>query len=94
MKKSGTWAGHMDIQAASRVTCTNICIHSPRSPKLEIRNFENRNTRTLHFSYHEVLHYNSVVPLHYDSDGDALFHDFPSRLETASLNRHRQRQRQ
>ena len=94
MKKSGTWAGHMEIQAASRVTRTNICIHSLTSPKLEIRNFESRNTRTLHFSYHEGLHYNSVVLLNYDRADDALFHDFPSRLETASLNRHRQGQRQ
>ena len=92
MKKSGTWAGHMEIQAASRVTRTNICIHSLRSPKLEIRNFENRHARTLHFSYHEGLHYNSVVPLDYDSDDDALFHDLPSRSATASINRQRQRE--
>ena len=51
MKESGTWAGHMEIQVASLVTSTNICIHRLRSPKLEIRNFDN-NTRTLHFSYH------------------------------------------
>lgn len=27
MEKDGTWAGHMELQAASLVTRTNICIH-------------------------------------------------------------------
>lgn len=27
MEKDGTWAGHMELQAASLVTHTNICIH-------------------------------------------------------------------
>ena len=86
MKKSGTWAGHMEIQAASLLTRTNICIHRLSSPKLEIKNFNNRNVRTLHLSYHERRHYNSAVRLDYDSDDAALFHDFPSRSATAILN--------
>ena len=62
MKKCGTWAGHMEIQAASLVTRRNICIHSHGSSCLHIRNFDNRNTRTLHLSY-DGEHYNSVIPL-------------------------------
>lgn len=27
MEEDGTWAGHMELQAASLVTRTNICIH-------------------------------------------------------------------
>lgn len=27
MEKDGTWAGHMELQAASLVTRSNICIH-------------------------------------------------------------------
>lgn len=27
MGEDGTWAGHMELQAASLVTHTNICIH-------------------------------------------------------------------
>lgn len=27
MDKDGTWAGHMELQAASLVTHCNICIH-------------------------------------------------------------------
>lgn len=30
MEKDGTWAGHMELQAASLVTRTNICIHRVR----------------------------------------------------------------
>ena len=31
MEKDGTWAGHMELQAASLVTRRNICIHRVRS---------------------------------------------------------------
>ncbi|KAK8512920.1 hypothetical protein V6N12_030328 [Hibiscus sabdariffa] len=31
MEKDGTWAGHMELQAASLVTHRNICIHRVRS---------------------------------------------------------------
>lgn len=30
MEKDGTWAGHMELQAASLVTRNNICIHRVR----------------------------------------------------------------
>jgi OTU domain-containing protein 3 len=30
MEEEGTWAGHMELQAASLVTHSNICIHKVR----------------------------------------------------------------
>lgn len=40
MQEDGTWAGHMELQAASLVTQTNICIHRHMSPRWHIRNFD------------------------------------------------------
>ncbi|KAJ8530909.1 hypothetical protein K7X08_023790 [Anisodus acutangulus] len=60
MEKDGTWAGHMELQAASLVTHTNICIHRHMSPRWYIQNFDNHESRMLHLSYHDGEHYNSV----------------------------------
>lgn len=60
MEKDGTWAGHMELQAASLVTRNNICIHRHMSPRWYIRNFENQKTCMIHLSYHDGEHYNSV----------------------------------
>ena len=60
MEKDGTWAGHMELQAASLVTRCNICIHRSMSPRWYIRNFDGHGVCTLHLSYHDGKHYNSV----------------------------------
>ncbi|GMN30251.1 hypothetical protein TIFTF001_002736 [Ficus carica] len=60
MEKDGTWAGHMELQAASLVTRTNICIHRSMSPRWYIRNFDDSGVRMVHLSYHDGEHYNSV----------------------------------
>ncbi|KAA8531677.1 hypothetical protein F0562_006606 [Nyssa sinensis] len=60
MEKDGTWAGHMELQAASLVTHSNICIHRNMSPRWYIRNFEDHEARMIHLSYHDGEHYNSV----------------------------------
>ncbi|KAG4115187.1 hypothetical protein ERO13_D12G070700v2 [Gossypium hirsutum] len=60
MEKDGTWAGHMELQAASLVTRRNICIHRNMSPRWYIKNFEDRAARMVHLSYHDEEHYNSV----------------------------------
>ncbi|XP_057981614.1 OVARIAN TUMOR DOMAIN-containing deubiquitinating enzyme 7 isoform X2 [Malania oleifera] len=60
MEKDGTWAGHMELQAASLVTHSNICVHRNMSPRWYIRNFSDRATRMVHLSYHDEEHYNSV----------------------------------
>ncbi|KAK8989200.1 hypothetical protein V6N11_063638 [Hibiscus sabdariffa] len=48
MEKDGTWAGHMELQAASLVTHRNICIHRHMSPRWYIKNFDDRATRMVH----------------------------------------------
>ncbi|XP_048335478.1 OVARIAN TUMOR DOMAIN-containing deubiquitinating enzyme 7 isoform X2 [Ziziphus jujuba] len=60
MEKDGTWAGHMELQAASLVTHSNICIHRNMSPRWYIRNFDDRSAHMVHLSYHDGEHYNSV----------------------------------
>ncbi|XP_010464392.1 PREDICTED: OTU domain-containing protein 3-like isoform X2 [Camelina sativa] len=60
MDEDGTWAGNMELQAASLVTRSNICIHRSMSPRWYIRNFEDTRTRMIHLSYHDGEHYNSV----------------------------------
>ncbi|XP_062184205.1 OVARIAN TUMOR DOMAIN-containing deubiquitinating enzyme 7 isoform X2 [Phragmites australis] len=61
MLKDGTWAGHMELQAASLVTRRNICIHMLNSPRWYINNFSGREaTNMVHLSYHDGEHYNSV----------------------------------
>ncbi|TKY55690.1 OTU domain-containing protein 3 [Spatholobus suberectus] len=60
MENDGTWAGHMELQAASLVTRSNICIHRNMSPRWYIRNFDDRGVCMIHLSYHDGEHYNSV----------------------------------
>ncbi|KAF8406293.1 hypothetical protein HHK36_008378 [Tetracentron sinense] len=60
MEKDGSWAGHMELQASSLVTRSNICIHRIMSPRWYIRNFDNHGARMIHLSYHNEEHYNSV----------------------------------
>ncbi|ONM12339.1 SEC-C motif-containing protein / OTU-like cysteine protease family protein [Zea mays] len=61
MLKDGTWAGHMELQAASLLTRRNICIHMLNSPRWYINNFSGREaTNMVHLSYHHGEHYNSV----------------------------------
>ncbi|KAJ0989489.1 hypothetical protein J5N97_007845 [Dioscorea zingiberensis] len=66
MEKDGTWAGNMELQAASLVTRVNICIHRAMSPRWYIRNFHGQEAIMIHLSYHDGEHYNSVR-LHEDS---------------------------
>nr|AEV41025.1 OUT-like cysteine protease family protein [Oryza minuta] len=61
MLEDGTWAGHMELQAASILTRKNICIHMLNSPRWYIKNFSDREaTSMIHLSYHQGEHYNSV----------------------------------
>ncbi|RCV15122.1 hypothetical protein SETIT_3G032900v2 [Setaria italica] len=61
MLKDGTWAGHMELQAASLLMRRNICIHMLNSPRWYINNFSGREAANMiHLSYHHGEHYNSV----------------------------------
>ncbi|XP_020537301.1 OVARIAN TUMOR DOMAIN-containing deubiquitinating enzyme 7 isoform X3 [Jatropha curcas] len=71
MEKDGTWAGHMELQAASLVTRSNICIHQNMSPRWYIRNFEQHGACMVHLSYHDEEHYNSVRSKEDPCDGPA-----------------------
>ncbi|KAF7828702.1 OTU domain-containing protein 3 isoform X1 [Senna tora] len=71
MENDGTWAGHMELQAASLVTHSNICIHRNMSPRWYIRNFNDRGARMIHLSYHDGEHYNSVRSKDDPCDGPA-----------------------
>ncbi|XP_058227730.1 OVARIAN TUMOR DOMAIN-containing deubiquitinating enzyme 7 isoform X2 [Rhododendron vialii] len=71
MEKDGTWAGNMELQAASLVTRTNICIHRNKSPRWYIRNFDSHEAQMVHLSYHDGEHYNSVRLKEDTSNGPA-----------------------
>ncbi|KAI3760937.1 hypothetical protein L1987_51341 [Smallanthus sonchifolius] len=60
MEKDGTWAGNMELQAASLVTHSNICIHRKSSSRWYIKNFSDFDAKMIHLSYHDWEHYNSV----------------------------------
>ncbi|XVE87092.1 hypothetical protein DITRI_Ditri18aG0088400 [Diplodiscus trichospermus] len=72
MEKDGTWAGHMELHAASLVTRRNICIHRNLSPRWYIKNFDDRGARMVHLSYHDEEHYNSVRLKEDPCNGPAL----------------------
>ncbi|KAF9601698.1 hypothetical protein IFM89_022118 [Coptis chinensis] len=59
MEEESTWAGNMELQAASLVTRSNICVHRIMEPRWYIRNFH-YHARIIHLSYHNEEHYNSV----------------------------------
>eukprot|EP00882_Tetradesmus_deserticola_P015984 GHRQ01017049.1.p1 GENE.GHRQ01017049.1~~GHRQ01017049.1.p1 ORF type:complete len:462 (+),score=221.66 GHRQ01017049.1:319-1704(+) len=59
MKKEGTWAGHIELQAASLLLQANIAVYQAGQPRWSITNFP-AGSRWLHLSYHDGEHYNSV----------------------------------
>lgn len=71
MQEETTWAGHMEIQATSLVTRTNICIHQLKTRRWHIRNFNIADAITIHLSYHDGEHYNSVRRQDDPGDGPA-----------------------
>lgn len=45
MRKDGTWAGNMEVQALSMLKQVNICIHQTAQPLWLIPNFPDRTVR-------------------------------------------------
>lgn len=86
MDNDGTWAGHMELQAASLVTRSNICIHRNMSPRWYIRNFDQHGARMIHLSYHDEEHYNSVRLKEDTGDGPARPITIKQKLGQTSLN--------
>ena len=58
MSRSGTWGGNLELQALSQYLQVNIQIHRADEPIWEIMNFH--NVRSIHLSYQDGDHYNSV----------------------------------
>ncbi|KAL8204305.1 hypothetical protein R6Q57_009928, partial [Mikania cordata] len=48
MEKDGIWAGNMELQAASLVTHSNICIHRKSSSRWYIKNFSDFDAQMIH----------------------------------------------
>ncbi|KAK1269771.1 hypothetical protein QJS04_geneDACA006383 [Acorus gramineus] len=65
MEKDGTWAGHMELQAASLVT------PQINSPRWYIKNFQSHESNMIHLSYHDGEHYNIVRSKDDSSEGPA-----------------------
>ena len=59
--QEGTWAGHLELQAASLMLRCNLVIHQAGQPAWTISNCPSHAvTATLHLSYHNGEHWNSV----------------------------------
>lgn len=74
MAEDGTWAGNLELQAASVVCFANLCVHQAEQPRWEIINYAYAKDRYFHVAYQDGDHYNSVRLLsedrfdRYDSD--------------------------
>jgi len=70
MSKLGEWGGNFEIIALSRAYCVNVIIHHETDPRYEIvyqKPDDDAGTSkvagTIHLSYHDESHYNSVRPI-------------------------------
>ena len=59
MAEDGTWAGHVELQAASVACFSNLCVHQAGQPRWEIRNYP-LSDRCFHVAYRDGDHYDSV----------------------------------
>ena len=66
MSEDGTWAGNMELQAASLVCMANVCVHQAGQPRWEIVNFP--ADRWFHVTYEGSEHYNSARLISDDDD--------------------------
>ena len=60
MQNDGEWGGNHEIQALSMNHQINVIVHQLEGPPLIVNNFDPNAVRTLHLSYHNGEHYNSV----------------------------------
>ena len=63
MRRSGTWGGHLELQAASLCYRANIFVHQLGLPRWDIVNFAEPGARVLQLSYHDGMHWSSVRSL-------------------------------
>lgn len=60
MEDEGTWAGNLELQAASKQLKVNFKIYQAGQPPWIVKNFSTEEAPMLHISYHDGMHYNSV----------------------------------
>ncbi|KAH7624023.1 hypothetical protein Ndes2526B_g01276 [Nannochloris sp. 'desiccata'] len=60
MADEGTWAGNLELQAASIQLKANLKIYQAGQPPWIVKNFSTEEVPMLHISYHDGMHYNSV----------------------------------
>ncbi|KXZ46175.1 hypothetical protein GPECTOR_46g244 [Gonium pectorale] len=60
MRKDGTWAGYMEVVAASRCLEANLTIYQAGQPRWRVLSQPEDAAPMLHLSYHDGQHYNSV----------------------------------
>lgn len=72
MSQDAEWAGHIEVQAASLVLESNLKIYQAGQPVWSVVNFPTSQKPTLHLSYHDQQHYNSVRQASDPGDGPAL----------------------
>eukprot|EP00892_Ulva_mutabilis_P007146 jgi/Ulvmu1/4803/UM020_0088.1 len=88
MRKETTWAGHMEVQAASLCYDANINIYQSGQPTWRVINFTpTDHYRCVHLSYHDGQHYNSVRGAHDPGNGPAETITIkPCTLDSAALD--------
>lgn len=67
MRKDGEWGSHIQLQAASIVYKSNISIFQANEKRWDIINFTDKNVNQIKLSYHDHLHYASVMEM--DNNG-------------------------
>ena len=60
MAEEGTWAGNLELQAASCELGVNIRVYQAGERPWTVKNFPEESAPLLHLSYHDGIHYNSV----------------------------------
>eukprot|EP00871_Galdieria_phlegrea_P005731 jgi/Galph1/645/GphlegSOOS_G5308.1 len=60
MRKDGTWAGNMELQAISLLYGVNIRVHRVDQPSFDLENFKDKNSVVIHLAFHQGEHYSSV----------------------------------
>ncbi|KAG2430861.1 hypothetical protein HXX76_009835 [Chlamydomonas incerta] len=60
MKKDGTWAGYMEVVAASRCLGANLTIYQAGQPRWRVLHHPEDSAPMLHLAYSDGQHYDSV----------------------------------
>ena len=73
MRTDGEWGGNFELAAVVRCFGVHVIVHQLSAPRYQLTNHEGGSSRTIHLSYHDGEHYNSVRVM-----GDEA-HDGPAR---------------